>query len=60
MTVSSALHSKNKKYFQIPFLVLQLVINRGLGSEPGKNAISTWKDHDRNLRNLLYRIEMHS
>ena len=29
------LHSKNTKYFQAPFLVLQLVTNRGLVSVPG-------------------------
>ena len=30
------IHSKNKKYFQAPFLVLQIVINRGLVSVPGR------------------------
>ena len=30
------LHSKNKKYFQAPFLVLQFVTNRGLMSLSGE------------------------
>ena len=30
------MHSKNKKYFQAPFLVLQLVANMGFASVPGK------------------------
>ena len=30
------LHSQNKKYIQAPFLVLQLVTNRGLQSVPGR------------------------
>ena len=29
-------HPMNKKYFQKPFLVLQLVTNRGLMSVPGR------------------------
>ena len=41
-------HALRKKYFQAPFLVLQLVTNRGLNSVPG-GPNSTWKDHDRNI-----------
>ena len=33
---NAAVHSKNKKYFQAPFLVLQLVTNRGHVSVPGR------------------------
>ena len=33
---SELIHSKKKKYFQAPFLVLQLVTNRGLVSVPGR------------------------
>ena len=46
---------KNKKYFQGPFLVLQLVTNRGLVSVSGRTdqcleePTSTLKDHDRNI-----------
>ena len=30
LLVNSRIHSKNRSYFQVPFLVLQLVTNRGL------------------------------
>ena len=33
---SHLLHSENKKYFQEPFLVLQLVTKRGFVSVPGR------------------------
>ena len=34
--ITSKAHSKNKKYFQEPFLVLQFITNRGLVSVPGR------------------------
>ena len=37
------IHSKNKRYFQPPSMVLQLVTNGGLMSVPG-GIISTGKD----------------
>ena len=40
------MHSKKKKYFRAPFLVLQVVTNRGLYSVPGRTK---WKDHDRHI-----------
>ena len=33
------IHSKNKEYFQTPFLVLQFVTNRELVSVPGRTTI---------------------
>ena len=42
------LHSENKKYFQAPFLVLQLVTNRDW-CQYLEGPISTWKDHNRNI-----------
>ena len=45
------LYTLRKKYFREPFLVLQVVTNRGLYSVPGflEGPNSTWKDLDRNL-----------
>ena len=37
-------HSKKTKYFEAPFLVLQLVVNSGLLEVP----LSTLKDYNRN------------
>ena len=33
------IHSKKKKYFRAPFLVLQVVTNRGLYSVPGRTMV---------------------
>ena len=42
-------HSKNKKHFRAPFLVLQLAMNRGLVSVPGRTTSGIFFHLDPNI-----------
>ena len=56
LKIGISVHSRSNKYFQVPFLVLQLVISRGLVSVPGRTnqylggPVSTWEDTDWSFR----------